>query len=218
MFNIHRNQNCHVPDSGFFYVDSDKTSTKPNGQKTRANASVRKEVWQARYHTSILSGFISQCSTLQFFRCFRAMKSCFEYALTAVSLSPILRPNFFSTSRRFIFRDSKTKQRWFLYMKLEINRTQWRLSSRSALASFSNIETSCLPALYLYNQISNKRVMYMFHATSKPKILLGSLTHIVSLLRIILIASSSGSSFPALRSFARTTVENTPFPCAAVIS
>lgn len=104
----------------------------------------------------MLSGLMSQCKTLQFFRCFRAMKSCFEYALTAVSLSPILRPNFFNTSRRFILRDSKTKQRWFRYMKLEINRTQWRLSSRSALASFSSIETSCLPALYLYNHIGIK--------------------------------------------------------------
>lgn len=42
--------------------------------------------------------------------------------------------------------------------------------------------------------------------------------NIVSLLRIIFIATSSGSSMPAFRSFARTTVENTPFPWAATIS
>lgn len=124
-------------------------------RKRTCNNTIIKNDDKQRWRTSILSGFISQCKTLQFFRCFRAMKSCFEYALTAVSLSPILRPNFFKTSRRFILRDSKTKQRWFRYMKLEINRTQWRLSSRSTLASFSSIETSCLPALYLYNQILN---------------------------------------------------------------
>jgi hypothetical protein len=43
-------------------------------------------------------------------------------------------------------------------------------------------------------------------------------TNIVSLLRIIFIATSSGSSMPAFRSLARTTVEKTPFPWAATIS
>jgi hypothetical protein len=99
--------------------------------------------------TNMLSGFISQWRTPQFLRCFRAIKSCFAYALTAVSLRPILRPNFFKTSRRFIWRDSKTKQRWFLYLKLERNRTQWRLSSGSAPTSFFNMTSSSIPALYL---------------------------------------------------------------------
>jgi hypothetical protein len=40
----------------------------------------------------------------------------------------------------------------------------------------------------------------------------------VSLLRIIFIATSSGSPLPAFRFLARTTVEKTPFPCAAVTS
>lgn len=38
------------------------------------------------------------------------------------------------------------------------------------------------------------------------------ITHIVSLLRIIFIATSSGSPFADLTFFARTTVEKTPFP------
>lgn len=105
-----------------------------------------------RKHTSMLSGFISLWRTPQFLRCFSAIKSCFAYALTAVSLRPILRPNFFNTSRRFIWRDSKTKQRWFLYLKLERKRTQWRLFSGSAPANFFNIETSTSPALRLYHR------------------------------------------------------------------
>lgn len=104
-----------------------------------------------RRNTSILSGFISQCKTPQFLRCFNAIKSCFAYALTAVSFSPILRPNFFRTSRRFIWRDSKTKQRWFRYLKFEINLTQWRLSSGSAPASFFSMVNSSKPALYLHH-------------------------------------------------------------------
>lgn len=97
----------------------------------------------------MLSGFISQWRTPQFFRCFSAIKSCFAYALTAVNLRPIFRPNFFKTSRRFIWRDSKTKQRWFRYLKLDRKRTQWRLFSGSWPTNFFNITSSVKPALYL---------------------------------------------------------------------
>jgi len=45
-----------------------------------------------------------------------------------------------------------------------------------------------------------------------------NITHMVSLLRIIFIATSSGSPFPTFRFFARTTVEKTPLPCAAATS
>ena len=100
--------------------------------------------------TSILSGFMSQWRTPQFLRCFRAIKSCFAYVLTAVSFNPMLRPNFFNTSRRFIWRDSKTKQRWFRYLKDERKRTQWRLLSGSAPTSFFNMTNSSLPALCLH--------------------------------------------------------------------
>ncbi len=53
----------------------------------------------------------------------------------------MLRPNFFRTSRRFIWRDSKTKHRWFRYSKLEKSRTQWRRFSGSAPITSSVSQT-----------------------------------------------------------------------------
>lgn len=170
----------------------------------------------------MLSGFISQWRMPQFFRCFKAIKSCFPYALTAVSLRPILRPNFFKTSRRFIWRESKTKQRWFLYLKFEIKRMQWRLFSGSAPANFFNIWTSVWPALFLSHiQVIRPSQHYQTIGKGADSINFARdkmITYIVSLFRIIFMATSSGSPVPDFRSFARTTVEKTPFPWAAVTS
>jgi hypothetical protein len=48
-------------------------------------------------------------------------------------------------------------------MKLEINRTQCRLSSRSAFDNFSNTEASLLPDLYLSDQNAKLQGQMLFY-------------------------------------------------------
>ena len=64
-------------------------------------------------------------------------------------LRPLLRPYFFSTSRKFMLMCSNTMHKWLRCIKLRISSTVWYLPVLSSSFSFLRISSSFRPALYL---------------------------------------------------------------------